>query len=234
MTQGRASSEKDSPTDRLAEGDFRQREETFRLLLDRAGDCFFVHDLKGRFIDVNQQACKSLGYTRQELLSRTIADIDVGIEPEALERNLKVLASGEAITVEGTLRRKDGTTFPVETTASLMEQEGNSYVLAIARDITERKEAEEEWRLHSDRLEELVRDRTTELAQFNTGCCISIWPAVVRRRGITPAATSESWYTIQPAMAWTSPSMMAPSGPPAKPPMSPQPPPFTLKQPYSS
>ena len=70
-------------TDRKkAEEDLRRSEERFRSLIDQAADAIFVHDFNGRFLEVNQQACNALGYTRDELLSMSVSDVD----PDAVHR----------------------------------------------------------------------------------------------------------------------------------------------------
>ena len=60
-----------------AQDALRESEAHFRALVEQASDSFYVHDFEGRFIDVNQRACYSLGYSRADLLSLSLSDIDV-------------------------------------------------------------------------------------------------------------------------------------------------------------
>jgi PAS domain S-box-containing protein len=111
-----------------------------RALLELAPDAFFVADLDGRFTDVNQAACRMLGYTRGELVGRTILDI---IPPEDAPRLAAVRAAllvpGEVNRAEWTQRRKDGSSVPVEVSANILP---DGRWQAFVRDITERKRAE--------------------------------------------------------------------------------------------
>jgi PAS domain S-box-containing protein len=117
----------------------------FRSLLDQAGDAFFLHDFDGRFVEVNEWACESLGYSREELLQMTLFDVDVDARKGLhKEKSWETLVPGHPETLYGTHRRKDGTTFPVEVRIVLVEEGENSYLQGLARDISERKQAEVE------------------------------------------------------------------------------------------
>lgn len=122
---------------------FRRSETRFRRLVEQTTDAIFVHDLEGRFVDVNQQACESLGYTRQELLGMSVSDIEIDYEPGFLEKLWEDISSGYPQTLNGRHRRKDGTTFPVEVRLGLYESEEESLLVASARDVSERRKAEE-------------------------------------------------------------------------------------------
>jgi PAS domain S-box-containing protein len=131
-------------------------EDRFKRLVEQAADAIFVHDLEGRFVDVNRQACESLGYTRRELLGMSVADIETEFEPGSLERLWKRIASGPPLTLEGVHRRKDGTTFPVEIRVGVYEAEERPLMLALARDISGRREVEEKIRETEARYRTLV------------------------------------------------------------------------------
>ena len=116
-----------------------------RNLIDRSNDCIFVIDPKwGRFLDVNDRACDSLGYTREELLDMTVKDIEESIpDDSSWQEYIKELKLKGDVIKEDRHRRKDATTFFVETSLKLVCQGKKDYIIAIARDITERKLAEE-------------------------------------------------------------------------------------------
>jgi len=111
-------------------------------LLDRATDSIFVHDRDGNFIYINEAAYKSRGYTRDELMGMKVHDLVI---PEFAghvnQRINTVLENGEYV-YESANFRKNGSIVPVEVHSSIFNFDGNKLILAITRDITERKEAE--------------------------------------------------------------------------------------------
>ncbi len=126
---------------------YRQIEEwhvIFGFTLDQMHEAAFVIDDNGRFHYVNQEACRSLGYSRNELTGMTVPDIDPDFTNEMVLQNVKLLHEDGPQTFETRHRTIDGRIFPVEITASLFEHNGVSYHLSLARNITERKRAEEQ------------------------------------------------------------------------------------------
>lgn len=125
----------------------QESELLFHMLFERAGDAIFIieteGDERGRIKDANLAAARMHGYTVDELRGMKIRDIDAldeaGKSPELISRILQ----GEWIQKEMYHRRKDNTLFPVEISAGLLEMGLRTYILAVDRDITERKQAEE-------------------------------------------------------------------------------------------
>jgi PAS domain S-box-containing protein len=99
--------EKKEEEDRL-----RENEAQFQDFLKYSKDGYFVHGVDGELLEINQNACDSLGYSREELLSLTIKDIDLYVSGKH-EEKWKQLVPGVPITIEGVHRRKNGTNFPV-------------------------------------------------------------------------------------------------------------------------
>ena len=135
-------------TDRkLAEEALIKSEERYRLLFNSSSDAFYVHGgpengLPGKFIEVNDTACEMLGYTSEELLQMCPTDIDA---PETLADvpvMMDNLMADKFAKWEGVHVGEDGRRIPVEITNHLFELEGKSVILSVARDITERKQAE--------------------------------------------------------------------------------------------
>jgi two-component system cell cycle sensor histidine kinase/response regulator CckA len=116
----------------------------FRALIDSSNDTIEVVDPEtGCFLDVNEKGYKDLGYTREEFLSLKVFDIDPTIDHSLFtEVLMKELHEKGSLTQETFHLRKDGTTFPVEINLSYVQLD-RGYLVTVARDITERKRAEE-------------------------------------------------------------------------------------------
>ena len=124
----------------------------FRALIDSTLDAIEVVDpVSLRFLDVNHAACSDLLYTREEMLSMTVYDTDPTLTPESYERLLHHLRMEGSYREERLHRRKDGTIFPVELNISLVKLD-SEYLVAVARDITDRKSSERALRQFSDHL----------------------------------------------------------------------------------
>jgi PAS domain S-box-containing protein len=100
-------------------------------------------DPHGRIVYANEAACRSLGQSREELLSLTIPDIDPLYSKETWESFWGEVKVRGSMTFESEHHTKQGRVFPVEVTANYLEFDGKEYSFAFARDITERKRAEE-------------------------------------------------------------------------------------------
>ncbi|MBM4301023.1 MAG: PAS domain S-box protein [Deltaproteobacteria bacterium] len=121
----------------------------YRTLFHAASDAIFISDLEGRLLEVNEEACRRLGYTREELLHLTVRDV---VSPEYVARRAEILeqlrATGRFV-FETEIITRDGRIIPTECSSRLMDLQGQPAVLSIARDISERKRAEEA--LHKER-----------------------------------------------------------------------------------
>jgi PAS domain S-box-containing protein len=125
-----------------AEEERRASEARFRTFVDHAADAFFMTDGKLVVVDVNRQACESLGYTREELIGRHVSEFAHGLDDAVLQDLWQRTEAGETTTFEGFHRRKDGTVFPVEVRGRSLGQGGGLH-MTMVRDITERKRVEE-------------------------------------------------------------------------------------------
>jgi PAS domain S-box-containing protein len=140
-----------------AEEELRATETRFRTIVDHAADALFVQDLEQqRIVDVNRRACESLGYSREELLGKPLLDFDAGISRAVWGGLRDRIGAGETVTFESCHRRKDGTLFAVEVSVSPFVQDSCRLVLAVARDITERKKAEEVVRQSEQQLRDII------------------------------------------------------------------------------
>ena len=134
-----------------AEEALRESETRFRTFVDHAADAFFMLDFEqGAIIDVNRQACESLGFTREELIGTTPLAFDVDLDPAVFRSIADRAATGETTPPDKHWhRRKDGSRFPVEVHTSVFWHGGRRFLLKVARDISDRVRAEEQrGRLH--------------------------------------------------------------------------------------
>ena len=146
----------------------RRTEERFRLLFRSISDAVLVHPFHEDgspevFVEVNEAACRRLGYSREELLKMGPFDIDA---PEGLARipeAMRRLKAEGFSKWEGMHVTRDGRKFPVEISNTLFEMDGKPMILATIRDISERKNAEKAFREHEETLHALL-NATTDLA----------------------------------------------------------------------
>jgi formate hydrogenlyase transcriptional activator len=134
----------------------QESEKRFRMLVEQAGDAFFIHDYSGRILDVNLRACETLGYDRDELLQMSISDVDLEIAKEKhKQRYWDSLQSEKHITFEGTHQRRDGSTFPVEVRLGRVDLGDQPLLLSLTRDVTERKKSENKLKKAFEEINEL-------------------------------------------------------------------------------
>ncbi|MEE9524831.1 MAG: PAS domain S-box protein, partial [Thermodesulfovibrionales bacterium] len=103
----------------------------------------FLIDQDGSFVDINNRACEILGYSRKELLKLSVSDIDPVYPRDKFEEFIQNLEKNKPVTIEGAHKRKDGTTFPVEIRTGLIDIHGQTHLLSLSRDISERKKMED-------------------------------------------------------------------------------------------
>jgi PAS domain S-box-containing protein len=132
-------------------------EKRYHTLMNNAAEAIFIHDIKGKILDVNLQACKNLQYSREELLSKSIKDISVTAEDEKQVGEIwsKVLA-GNTINLQSTQIRKDKSRFSIEVTLSTISLDKEKLVIALVRDITERKKAENDLKFSKEFSESVI------------------------------------------------------------------------------
>lgn len=172
-----------------AERALRESEERFRKVFNNSKDAIFIERMNGRFMDVNEAGCKMLGYAKNELLQKSIRDV---VLPEIAARLPKLFSSRETregIYYETKNVRKDRKVIDIEIGNSFVEIAGEKSVIAIVRDITERKRAEADLKRYREHLEEMVQERTHELKQLNDNLTREI---AERRKTMEALAESES------------------------------------------
>jgi PAS domain S-box-containing protein len=142
-----------------AEKKLRESEERYKALFDRSLDLVYTMDFEGRFIDANDAALNRLGYTREEIPSLNFASL---LSEDQLQPAIKILQEIRETGVQKDLSafrlwHKDGTQVYVETQGSSVMSNGIPVAIqAIARDITDRKQAERKLRESEERLRDII------------------------------------------------------------------------------
>ncbi len=128
----------------------KYHEEQSRLyssLLNQSNDAIFIVDPEtGRFLNVNDKACSSLGYSRDELTKMRVVDIEAIIPDNfSWEAHVQEVREKGSLVLEGRHKRRDGTTLPVEINVKYVTQDKDAYMIAMVRDMTERMEQRERY-----------------------------------------------------------------------------------------
>ena len=120
-------------------------EESLRLTqfcLDKASIGIFRIGNQGQILDVNEQACQSLGYSKEELCRMAVFDIDPNFSPAMWPKHLENLRAPGPRVIETLHKHKNGTTFPVQILISMMSFKHQEFHVAFVQDVSERKKAE--------------------------------------------------------------------------------------------
>ncbi|MFP4614224.1 MAG: PAS domain S-box protein [Spirochaetaceae bacterium] len=212
--------------------------EKFQALVNQTPDMLFLHDLDGRIVEVNEPAVRYTGYSREELLSMSIPDLDPDYRArENGGRFWDHVERGRPCHFEARIRRKDGSLFPIEIALSKVELADGTYIMTLSREITERKrveEARDRERLHLSAVFESVEeaivicDEDGRIVRFNEaarrlhGLPERPVPAeqwaqyynLFRTDGVTPLPTEEVplYRALEGEQVKDAPIMVAPEG----------------------
>ncbi len=138
----------------------------FKILFNSIPDAAFIHDMKGRFLEVNEVACKRLGYSKKELLKMGPKDIDAPEFSQQVAEKIKELKEkGEAI-LETVHVTKKGEELEVELSSRVINFDGKEAILSIARDISERKEVRKKIQENRERYAYLFEHLTSGIAVY--------------------------------------------------------------------
>jgi PAS domain S-box-containing protein len=112
--------------------------------LNTVREAAFLVDEQGRYRDVNEEACRLVGYSREQLLRMTVPEVDSQMPAERWPAHWADLKSQRSLTFEHQYSSQDGQNTTIEISANYFEYKGTAYSLTLARDIADRKRAEEE------------------------------------------------------------------------------------------
>ncbi len=192
----------------------------YHSLMEQVNDTVIVsQEASGIIVDCNDQACRSLDYTREELQRLTIFDIATSISPgEVWQSEREIFARDGNRLVETQLIRRDGTKIPAEVNARLIHKDNESYIVAVIRDLTERRRAEAQLRLQDTALNSsanaiVITDKDaiilwanpafSKMTGFALEEALGKRPKDLVRSGIQPSEFYEAlWKTILSGEVW--------------------------------
>jgi PAS domain S-box-containing protein len=187
---------------RQAEAAVQASEESYRGLFDNLTELVYIQDLQGRFLNVNQAVVRAYGYTRGELLGQRpdiLAAPEVDMEDTV--RRFGLAVAGEPQRCEWWGRRKDGSVFPKELSLARSTYFGQDAVIAVARDVTERVEAERALRAREEHFRRLIEHASDPVSIIGTdGTILYESEAVERMFGwsVAEGLGTSGWDRVHP------------------------------------
>ena len=189
----------------------------FNTLINQLNDSIEIIDPEtGKYININDNAWKSLGYTKEELLSKTVFEIDKDLKPEAFFDPNSELRRNSYRATERYHVRKDGTIFPVEVNVKLIRLE-RDYIVSVSRDITERNKTLEEINKLSMAVEQspvsiIITDLEAKIEYVNPRFCeatgytreeiIGKNPSILKSGHTSEKEYSKMWEAISSGKEW--------------------------------
>jgi PAS domain S-box-containing protein len=140
----------------------RKAEEEYKVVIRTSIDGFWVTDMEGHFLEVNDSYCRLIGYSREELLKKKISDIEATEKPEETSQRIRKIIKEGGDRFESRHKRKDGKIVDIEVSVNYVKGMGGRLFVFI-RDITGRKKAEEELK----KLNEQLKSKVEELEKIN-------------------------------------------------------------------
>ncbi len=141
----------------------------YKIIVEQAADAIYVHDMDGRYVECNQAACDMLGYTRHDLLQKSVPEVDKEVDFENAKHLWEGLEEGDNVFFPGNARKLDGSLCPVDVRLCSCMSEGKKYIIAIVRDMTEIRMKEDALRKSKMRYRAVVDTQTELICRWKPG-----------------------------------------------------------------
>ncbi|MFY9329859.1 MAG: PAS domain S-box protein [Georgfuchsia sp.] len=161
-----------------------EREHRFQMLFDRASEGIFVVSSSGKLVEVNESFARMHGYSVEEMLNMSLKELDTPETSRLVPERIQRICAGEDLTFEVEHYHKDGHIFPLEVSSSLLELGGEALILAFHRDISVRKQAEEELVRNKNRYQGILHNMMDAYWRVDkAGRIVEANPAIAKMHG---------------------------------------------------
>lgn len=183
---------------RAIESELRRSEERFAKIFDVSPDPLVLSQVAdGKMLDANTSFVHTMGYSREEIIGRTVFELEMYVDPANRLEMVRLLAEhGELHDFEVQLRRKDGSTFFANASISPLELEGKPCLVWMARDVTQQKQAEATLRESETRYRRAIEaaDAVLYYQNFETMDFDFIGDGILAMTGYTPEEITSSIF----------------------------------------
>jgi PAS domain S-box-containing protein len=146
----------DETKNKQHEENLKDSERRYKMIVDNVNDAFYLHDFKGNILDVNDNACKMTGYTRNELIGANASIVDTQEQAKFIPGRIRRLIKIGRLLFDSQHRKKSGAYFWVNVSAKIVSREGNGLIESFVRDITKQKNIENKLRESEERYRSLI------------------------------------------------------------------------------
>ncbi|MES2617297.1 MAG: PAS domain S-box protein [Bacteroidota bacterium] len=155
------------------EAQIQESEEKFRMSFMTSQDAFYIGTLnEGRIIDINESFCDLFGYSREESIGKTTTELNLFIDPDDRAKIISAFKANKNLKdLELTCKRKNGTLVRISITINTWTMNNEQVIMAVIRDITERKQIEQELIESREQLSLFIEHSPASLAMFDTEMC---------------------------------------------------------------
>ena len=157
-------------SDVLSQGESFRQQALLNFAFDHMTQALYLIDDQARFLHVNQESCRMLGYSCDDLLRMTVLDIDPELTPARWAEHWQQVMDTRTTVLNGLHRTRDGGIFPVEISVSRFEFDGRYFILALAQDMTERQRTKEKLQRSEQEFRALAENSPDTIARYDSAC----------------------------------------------------------------